>query len=58
MRGFSLAVCAGLFAALASVCSKLAFEEGGRTIAYFICIVLEEEYCTKVSKAWYEDLQL
>ena len=49
MLGFSLAVCAGLCASLASVSSKLAFEEGGSTISYFICTLLVEELCKPVN---------
>ncbi len=37
LQGFSLAVLAGLFAALASVSSKLAFEDGGRTLRHIVC---------------------
>ena len=48
--GFSLAVAAGLFAALASVFSKLAFEQEGATLKHFTCLVLAETVCTSVSR--------
>ena len=47
--GIALAVCAGLFAALASVSSKLALEQGGKTINYFLpCEWLSELQCKNV----------
>ena len=36
--GFSLAVAAGFFAAMASVFSKLAFEDGGSTLKHITCV--------------------
>ena len=47
--GFSLAVAAGFFAAMASVFSKLAFEDGGSTLKYITCPFLAENVCTNVS---------
>ena len=48
--GLPLSVCAGAFAALASVSSKLALEQDGRTIRYFLpCGYLSELNCTYVS---------
>lgn len=47
--GFPLALVAGFFAAVASVFSKLAFEEEGVTLRYYACLVLMEELCTSVS---------
>lgn len=40
---------AGFFAAVASVFSKLAFEEEGVTLRYYACLFLMEELCTSVS---------
>ena len=49
--GFLLAICAGLFAALASVSSKLALEQDGRTIRYFLpCHYVTKLTCAYVSK--------
>ena len=45
--GFSLAVAAGIFAATASVFSKLAFE-GGATLKQFACLLVAEEQCSIV----------
>lgn len=47
--GFSLAVAAGFFAAMASVFSKLAFEDAGTTLKHFTCPFLAENLCTNVS---------
>ena len=47
--GFSLAVVAGFFAAMASVFSKLAFEDAGTTLKHFTCPFLAENLCTNVS---------
>lgn len=49
--GFSLALVAGFFAAIASVFSKLAFEEEGATLRHYACLFLMEELCTSVSLA-------
>lgn len=46
--GFSLAVAAGFFAAMASVFSKLAFEDGGSTLKHITCPFLAENVCTNV----------
>lgn len=43
--GLSLAVAAGFCAALASVFSKLAFEEEGATLRHITCSVLAESVC-------------
>ena len=50
MLGFSLAVLAGLMAAMASVLSKLALEEGGKTVQTFMCGVITNESCSMVDK--------
>ncbi len=48
--GFLLSVAAGTCASLASVSSKLALEEGGRTLRYVVpCSRLSELQCTNVS---------
>lgn len=47
--GFPLAVTAGFFAAMASVFSKLAFEDAGVTLKHFTCPFLAENLCTNVS---------
>lgn len=51
MSGVPLAVCAGLFAALASVSSKLALEQDGRTIRLLPlpCGYVSALTCTYVS---------
>lgn len=54
--GFSLALAAGAFAAIASVFSKLAFEEGGVTLKQFICLLVAEEQCTIVCVATFGKL--
>ena len=46
--GFSLAVGAGFFAAMASVFSKLAFEDDGTTLKHTTCLFLAESLCTNV----------
>ena len=48
MAGFHLAVIAGVFAALASVTSKLAFEPSGTTLRGVACVFLRDDYCSKV----------
>ena len=47
--GFSLSVTAGFFAAMASVFSKLAFEDEGVTLKHFTCLFLAENLCNTVS---------
>ena len=47
--GFSLSLAAGLFAAMASVFSKLAFEEEGMTLQHYTCLLTGEKLCTTVS---------
>ena len=47
--GFSLAVMAGFFAAMASVFSKLAFEDKGATLKHLTCTFLAENVCANVS---------
>ena len=48
--GFSLAVAAGFFAAMASVFSKLAFEGEGATLNHITCPFMPEAACSNVSK--------
>lgn len=48
MAGFHLAVVAGVFAALASVTSKLAFEPSGSTLMRVACVFLCDDHCSKV----------
>lgn len=47
--GFSVAACSGVFAALASVFSKVALEDGGILIRTVICPWIKDEYCDMVS---------
>ena len=47
--GFPLAVTAGFFAAMASVFSKLAFEDKGATLRHLTCFFLTESLCANVS---------
>ena len=47
--GFSLAVAAGFFAAMASVFSKLAFEDEGATLKHITCPFIAESVCPTVS---------
>ncbi len=48
--GFSLSVCAGLCAALASVSSKLALEQSGATLRLVVpCTWLSKQQCFFVS---------
>ena len=50
MSGFFLAIVAGTFASLASVSSKLALEDGAKTLRYAIpCAMMNELHCTNVS---------
>ncbi|CAI8021608.1 Transmembrane protein 42 [Geodia barretti] len=46
--GFSLAVAAGFCAAMASVFSKLAFEEEGATLKHITCPFVAESVCPSV----------
>ena len=48
--GFSIAACSGVFAALASVFSKVALENGGILIRATICPWMQDEYCDTVLK--------
>ena len=47
--GFSVAACSGVFAALASVISKIALEDGGILIRAAICPWIQDEYCDTAS---------
>ena len=47
--GFSVAACSGVFAALASVFSKVALEDGGILIRATICPWIQEDYCDTAS---------
>ena len=47
--GFSVAACSGAFAALASVFSKVALEDGGILIRATICPWIQEDYCDTAS---------
>lgn len=47
--GFSVAACSGVFAALASVFSKVALEDGGMLIRATMCPWIQEDYCDTVS---------
>lgn len=47
--GFSVAACSGVFAALASVLSKLALEDGGVLIRAAVCPRIPDEYCDTAS---------
>jgi len=46
--GFSIAAGSGVFAALASVFSKVALEDGGTLIRATICPWMQDEYCNMV----------
>ena len=56
--GFTLALVAGFFAAIASVFSKLAFEKEGATLRHYACLFLMEELCTSVSFASFASQEL
>ena len=47
--GFSVAACSGVFAALASVFSKVALEDGGILIRASVCPWMHEDYCDTAS---------
>ena len=47
--GFSVAACSGVFAALASVLSKVALEDGGILIRAAVCPWIPDEYCDAAS---------
>ena len=47
--GFSVAACSGVFAALASVFSKAALEDGGKLVRPALCPWIQDEYCDTVS---------
>ncbi|XP_065915538.1 transmembrane protein 42-like [Dysidea avara] len=46
--GFSVAACSGVFAALASVFSKAALEDGGKLVRPALCPWIQDEYCDTV----------
>ena len=47
--GFSIAACSGVFAALASVFSKVALEDGGILIRAATCPWIQDNYCDTAS---------
>ena len=47
--GFTVAASSGVFAALASVLSKVALEDGGILIRAAVCPWISDEYCDRAS---------
>ena len=47
--GFTVAASSGVFAALASVLSKVALEDGGILIRAAVCPWIPDEYCDRAS---------